>query len=72
MRTFSDEQLTNFLNQKPKTDNEWRFYAMFCTLADTGIRVTECLTIKTEKVDFDNLLITVRWTPKSRQKRDII
>src|SRR5262249_43204868 len=52
MKTFGDDQLADFLSWKPQTDGDWRFYTMFCTLADTGIRVKECLTIKTDDIDF--------------------
>ena len=30
------------------------------TLIDTGLRITECLTIELARVDFDNLAITVK------------
>jgi integrase len=53
MRTFDDDQLGRFLGWKPKTNGDQRFYAMFCTVADTGIRAKECLTIKMEDIDFD-------------------
>lgn len=59
MRTFSDDQLQKLLNWRPKNNYDWRFYAMFCTLADTGIRIEELLTLKTEKINFDNLLLVV-------------
>lgn len=67
-KTFTDEDLKKVVAWRPKK-RDWRTYAMLCTLADTGIRVSELLSLQTEKVDFDNLLITVMG--KGRKERTI-
>ena len=59
MRTFGDDDLRKLLAFKPKGRNEQRIFAAICMIADTGLRITECLTVEKDRVDFDNLLITV-------------
>jgi integrase/recombinase XerD len=59
MKTFSDEQLKAIATFKPKTFTEHRLYALICLIMDTGIRVSEALDLRREKVDFDNLLLIV-------------
>lgn len=60
MKTFSDNQLKAIYSFKPKTFTEARLHALLCLVMDTGIRISEALDLKREKVDFDNLLLTVR------------
>lgn len=67
MQTFSDEQLRSVLTWKPVNHYEWRFFAMFCVLMDTGVRVNECLTVQADGIDFDNLLMKV--TGKGSKER---
>jgi integrase/recombinase XerD len=67
MKTFSDEAFKKFLSWRPGNRREWRFYALFCLLADTGVRVSEAMNLLTPRVDFDNLLITV--TGKGSRQR---
>ena len=59
MRVFTDAQLQTLLSFKPKDKYEYRIKAILCTLIDTGMRITECLSIELANVNFDNLLITV-------------
>jgi len=60
MKTFSDKQLKAIFSFKPKSFTEKRIHALLCLLIDTGIRISEALTLKREKIDFDNLLLTVK------------
>ncbi|MGE0126650.1 MAG: tyrosine-type recombinase/integrase [Blastocatellales bacterium] len=66
-RVLKDEHIKALLAFKPQGTNENRIYAIAATLIDTGLRITECLTIETARVDFDNLLITVMG--KGRKER---
>lgn len=79
LRVFPDEDIRKILTFKPKTKNERRIHAIICTIVDTGLRITECLTIEKDRVDFNNLLITVygkgkkeRIVPMSVELRKIL
>jgi integrase/recombinase XerD len=60
LQTFNDQQVKALLSWKPKTIAEHRLFALLSLLADTGIRIEEALTLKRDKVDFDNLLLSVK------------
>jgi len=60
IQTFTEDQIKRILSWKPQDFYQWRMYALLCLLIDTGIRIEEALTLKREKVDFENLLITVK------------
>jgi integrase/recombinase XerD len=60
MKTFSDQQLKAIVSFRPKTFTEFRIHALLCLMIDTGVRVSEALDLRREKIDFDNLLLTVR------------
>ena len=59
MRTFSESQIRTIARLKPKSPSEVRLHALLCLVIDTGVRINEALTLERERVDFDNLLITV-------------
>lgn len=59
-RTFSDEQIRALVFHKPKSFGEHRLVTLISLLTDTGIRITEALSLKRDKVDFENLLISVK------------
>jgi integrase/recombinase XerD len=59
-RTFSEPQLRLIVSHKPKGFHETRIHVLLLLLIDTGIRIDEALTAQSSRVDFDNLLITVR------------
>jgi site-specific recombinase XerD len=59
IQTFSEAQLRMIISYRGKSFGEWRLHAILCLLIDTGNRIEEALSLKREKVDFDNLLITV-------------
>lgn len=61
MKTFTDEQIKALLSYRPgKGRNEQRAYALLCLLIDTGVRISEALSLDVTKIDFHNLLITVK------------
>jgi integrase/recombinase XerD len=60
LQTFKDEHIRAILTYKPRGFYEWRLYALLCVLIDTGVRIEEALTLTRSKVDFDNLLLTVK------------
>jgi integrase/recombinase XerD len=59
LRVFDDADIHKILSFKPKGRNDHRIYALLCTLIDTGIRINEALNLEIDRVDFDNLIITV-------------
>lgn len=59
MKTFTEPQLKAIITYKPKDKYELRLHTILLLLADTGIRINEATTITRNRIDFDNLLITV-------------
>jgi integrase/recombinase XerD len=79
IHSFKDEHLRAILTFKPKGFYEWRLYALLCLLIDTGLRITEALSLQRAKVDFENMLITVmgkggkeRTIPMSLELRKVL
>jgi integrase/recombinase XerD len=60
LKVFSDQQLKALLSYRPKKYSEHRLYALLCLIIDTGIRIEEGLTLTRNRIDLDNLLVTVR------------
>ena len=60
MKTFTESQIKAIIGYKPKDVIEKRTHTLLLTLADTGIRINESLTLERCNVDFENLLLTVR------------
>ena len=56
---FSEREIRALLTFKPKRFMELRIWTLINLLVDTGLRIDEALSIETEKLDLDNLLITV-------------
>lgn len=67
MRVFSDQSLKAILSFKPQSDNEHRIFAMVSILIDCGVRINELLNIEKSRVDFDNLIITVKGKGKKER-----
>ena len=67
LKTFTDAQIKAIVSFKPRTFYQLRLHTLLLTLADTGIRINEALDLKRDKVDFDNLLLTV--TGKGNKQR---
>jgi integrase/recombinase XerD len=60
MSFFSDQQLRAIVGYKPKSASETRIWTVVLLCLDTGLRIDEALTLQRSKLDFDNLLLTVR------------
>ena len=61
MKTFSEDQMKVLLSWRPdKSRNQIRLYVLMCILADTGIRISEALSLELENVDWNNLLLKVK------------
>lgn len=58
--TYTEAELKALLSWKPSTWTEWRLYALIHFLIDTGARINEALTLTRAKIDFDNLLLTIK------------
>jgi site-specific recombinase XerD len=59
MKTFNEAQVKAIVLFKPRTSTEKRLHALLCLIIDTGVRINEALTLTRERVDVDNLLVTV-------------
>ena len=59
-RSLSDAELRLIISFKPKTRSMKRVHQLALLAIDTGIRVNEGITLERSKVDFDNLLISVK------------
>jgi len=58
--TLSVAQVKAILAYRPILFSQHRIYALLCLLLDTGLRVAEALSLTRDKMDFDNMLITVK------------
>jgi integrase/recombinase XerD len=58
--TLSAAQITALVYWKPRKATERRLHALVCTLIDTGLRISEATTLTLDRVDWDNLLLTVK------------
>lgn len=59
-KTFSDDQIRTILNHKSRTFGEHRLITLLSLLTDTGIRISEAVSLERQKVDVENLLIAVK------------
>lgn len=59
MKTFSDTDLKAIIAYRPKDWFELRTHTMFIVAFETGARINELLTLTKDRVDLDNMLITV-------------
>ena len=60
IKTLTDQQVRAILNFKPETSGERRVHVLSCLLLDTGIRIDEALSLRSENVRFDDLYLIVR------------
>lgn len=67
LHPLTDDQLLTFIKFKPETFGENRLKTILLVLIDTGIRINEAITLEKNKIDFDNLLLTV--TGKGNKER---
>lgn len=60
IETLSEQQVNRLLSWRPKTFAEHRLQVLVYLLLDTGLRISEALSIRREDLDLDNMLIAVR------------
>jgi integrase/recombinase XerD len=60
MKTLDEAAIKGIFSFKPHSFGEHRLYALLCFLLDTGARIEESLTLTRDRVDLDNLLVTLR------------
>jgi integrase/recombinase XerD len=60
IKTFSDAHIKAFLKFKPKDGYQWRMHAIISLLTDSGARIDEVLSLKLNKVDLDQMMISIR------------
>jgi integrase/recombinase XerD len=77
--TLSGDQISAIVAWKARTPCERRLHALICTMLDSGLRISEALTLTVDRVDFESLLLTVngkgskeRRVPFSYELRRII
>jgi integrase/recombinase XerD len=59
-RSLSDTELRAIISYKPQKFTQKRVHQLCLLLIDTGMRVNEGLILERSKIDFDNLLMTIR------------
>ena len=64
---LNDTQLRHLLTFKSKSFRQHRAHVAVCLVLDTGLRVSEMLTLRRDDVDFDNLILKV--VGKGRKER---
>jgi integrase/recombinase XerD len=57
--TYDQSSITKMMEWKPKGETQHRLQTLVLTLADTGARIDEVLSLRWKDVDFDNLLVTL-------------
>src|SRR5262249_43833870 len=67
--TYRLELLKQITDFKPKRESERRLQALILTIIETGLRVSEAISLHIEKIDFDNLLIYLEG--KGRKERAV-
>jgi site-specific recombinase XerD len=60
LQTLSSDQVKRILRYTPKGRNERRVHTFICLCLDTGLRLSEALSLAKDNVDLDNLVIRVR------------
>jgi integrase/recombinase XerD len=59
LATFSAAAIRSMVSCRATTQGERRLHALVCLLLDTGLRISEALSLTKENVDLDNLAIKV-------------
>lgn len=60
LQTLSSEHVKRLLAYQARGVNETRARVLALLLLDTGLRIEEALTLRSESVDFDNLILRVK------------
>lgn len=58
--TFTLSHVKALIGWKARTYSDCRLHTLICSLLDTGLRIEEALGLTRDKVDLENLLLTVR------------
>ena len=58
--TLTPDQVQRIIRHVPKGVNDRRIHTFVLLVLDTGLRMSEALSLTTDSVDFDNLVIKVR------------
>jgi len=58
--TYTPDEVSRIVNHKPKSRTGKRIMAILHLLIDTGCRINEALTLTRDRVDLDNLLVTLQ------------
>jgi integrase/recombinase XerD len=79
LSTFPQTAVHSFINWKPHGRNESRLHTLVCLLFDTGLRISEALSLKKEDIDLDGFTLRVlgkggkhRLVPFSAEFRKIL
>lgn len=79
IKTFSDAHIRAFLSFKPKDEYQWRNHTIISLLIDSGSRIDEVLSMKTDSVNMEQLMINItgkgskeRFVPISLEMRKIL
>jgi len=67
--TCTATDIEKFSRFKPKGRTQTRLHTLALTLLDTGCRISECLSLRWDEVDFDNLLLL--YHGKGRKERRV-
>jgi site-specific recombinase XerD len=59
LATFSPDQISRLVHWKPIRRNETRAHAIALVALDTGLRISELLSLTRQDVDLDNLVLLV-------------
>lgn len=60
IKTFTDAHIQAFISYKPKDKYQWRIHTTIAFLIDTGARIDEVLSMTTESVDMEQLMVRIR------------
>lgn len=66
--TFTVDQISRLAAFKPKGSCQKRLHTLVLTLADTGCRIDEALSLRWPDCDFDNLLLTLQGKGRKQRK----
>ena len=55
IETLTPEQVNQILRHSPKGKNEQRIHTFICVCLDTGLRLSETLSLTKDNIDFDSL-----------------
>jgi site-specific recombinase XerD len=66
-KTIDSGRVTRLIGFKPRSFRERRVHAVVLTVLDTGLRITEVLTVSPDAIDLDNLIMRV--IGKGRRER---